>query len=234
VGEAPGTRTGWSRRRRAAVLALACASFLSVGLVAVRVLATGSGDGLNLVWNLALAWVPLVAALVLHDAGRRGASRALLVAVGAVWLLFLPNAPYILTDYKFLWSWGGPAWLDFVVISAAAWTGLALGLVSLYLGHVLLRPLLGAVAAWTAVLGAVAASSFGIFLGRIGRWNSWDAFTQPAALVRHVGGLAADPLGDGRLVLVTVSFTLFLTAAYALFYLLAHPRLAGAEDARKL
>ena len=52
-----------------------------------------------LLWNLMLAWIPLVLALVVYDCYRRGVKLALLTPVFVLWLLFLPNAPYITTDF---------------------------------------------------------------------------------------------------------------------------------------
>ena len=110
-----------SRRRALLVTALLAATALLALGVAVRVLATHSLDTTNLVWNLFLAWIPFVLALVLYDGARRGVSAGTLVALGGGWLLFLPNAPYIVTDGKWLGEYaGGTHWYDAVLIGAAA------------------------------------------------------------------------------------------------------------------
>jgi hypothetical protein len=96
------SRSGASRRRRVLVLSLLGASAaLAVGVLA-RMIETESADLTNLVWNLFLAWIPFVLALVLYDAARRGARAAKLLLLGAGWLVFLPNAPYIATDVIWL------------------------------------------------------------------------------------------------------------------------------------
>ena len=99
--------------------------------VAVRIAYTGHSEGINLVWNLVLAWVPLSRrSSSTTDAG--GASgRPYSSASGFVWLLFFPNAPHILTDLQHVPNWhGAPTWFDTVLVGSAAWTGLLLGFAS--------------------------------------------------------------------------------------------------------
>ena len=88
-----------------------------------------------------------------------------------------------------------------------------LGLASLYLIHAVARPLLGALNAWALVVGVLAVSSFGIYLGRVQRWNSWDVFVRPGALLGQLGdALHARPIG------LTVLLTAFLVASYLVLY----------------
>lgn len=210
----PSGRARW----RSLLYALAGASAVSVALVGARVAITGRDDGLNLVWNLFLAWIPLAVAGLLVAGHRRGAPAVWVAAVGALWLLFLPNAPYILTDYKLLRDWSGASpWVDVTVISAAAWTGLGLGLFSLWLVHGLLRRLIGGAASWAVIVTVLALSSFGVYLGRVHRWNSWDVATQPGSLLTDVAERLDHPLAHERMVAATVVFTAFLTVAYTLF-----------------
>jgi uncharacterized membrane protein len=108
-----------------------------------------------------------------------------------------------------------------MVLSAAAWTGLLLGLTSLYLMHSVARRLVGAATAWALVIGALALSSFGIYLGRVQRWNSWDVFVRPGALLEEIAGGVLNPLGHPRPIAVTILFTSFLLASYLVFYSLA-------------
>lgn len=208
-----------SRRRLAVLATFGLLTAFTVAGVAVRFAYTGTTEGANLVWNLVLAWIPLAVALLVYDGYRRGAHRGLLLAGGAVWLLFFPNAPYIVTDHKHLAAWSGaPEWFDVVLVSAAAWTGLLVGFGSLYLVQAVVRSALGAVAAWAVVVGSIALGSFGIYLGRFERWNSWDVVTQPRLLGADVWAQLTDPASHPRTVAVTLLFTAFLTVAYLAFY----------------
>jgi len=215
-------RCSFSDRRLAVLAALAALSALVVGLVAFRVAYTRTADNAGLVWNLFLAWVPLGLALLLYDRHVRRAGYATLAGLGLLWLLFFPNAPYIVTDFKHLaGSTGEKFWFDGVLIATAATTGLLLGFVSLYLLQAIVRRGVGARYAWLFVFAVLGLGSFGVYLGRVLRWNSWDVFVRPGSLLGKVAGALVDPLGHPRPIAITILFTSFLLASYAIFYSLA-------------
>ncbi|HEX9350640.1 MAG TPA: DUF1361 domain-containing protein [Gaiellaceae bacterium] len=208
-----------SDRRLAILASLAGLSGLVVAMVAVRVVYSGNSENAALVWNLLLAWIPFGLALQVYEGYRRGAARAYLLIGGLLWLLFFPNAPYIVTDFKWLRdSTGAPVWYDVVLISAGAWAGLLLGFISLYLMQAVVRRALGALNAWLFVLFALVLSSFGIYLGRFQRSNSWDVFVRPRTFAGDVWTRLGDPDEYARVVAVTVLFTAFLAATYLVFY----------------
>ena len=177
-----------------------------------------------MVWNLYLAATPTVLALALFRRPRR-LDVSWCVTFGA-WLLFLPNAPYIVTDFVHLSAdTQASLWLDGVELSAFAWTGMLLGFVSLYLVHAVLRNRLGEVAGWGAVMGVLALASVGVYLGRVKRWNSWDVLTQPGTKLAELRGHVADPAAITQALSVTAGVTLLLLAAYLVFYVLMGARI---------
>ncbi|HEY1513251.1 MAG TPA: DUF1361 domain-containing protein, partial [Gaiellaceae bacterium] len=107
------------------VVALLGASAWCVVLVVARRHAYGPGGFRYLIWNLALAWLPLVFALLLYVAFRRRHTVAELLALGAAWLVFLPNAPYMLTDFVHLGD--RHRLVDSLILASFAFTALALG-----------------------------------------------------------------------------------------------------------
>src|ERR687887_630785 len=181
--------------RRFAVLAvLPGLSSIVVGLVAFRVAYTHTADNANLVWNLFLAWIPVGFALLLYDRHVRRAGLATVAGLGLLWLLFFPNAPYIVTDFKYLaGSTGREFWFDGALIGTAATTGLLLGFVSLYLLQAIVRRGVGARCGWLFVFAALGLGSFGIYLGRVLRWNSWDIFAPPGTRRRGLRAFRAGP-----------------------------------------
>ena len=208
-------RRSFSDRRIAVVASLAILSVFVLTMMLARVVYTGTLEHTWIAWNLFLAWIPFLLALVAYAHARPGASGPRLVGLGVLWLLFFPNAPYIVTDLKHIGTSGGgvPILYDVLLLSAAAWTGLLLGLTSLFLMHVAARRFLGVMNAWALIVGVLAASSFGIYLGRFQRWNSWDVFVRPGALLAQATqGFHARPMA------LTILLTSFLLASYLVFY----------------
>jgi uncharacterized membrane protein len=212
-------RYSFSDRRIAVVASLAILSLFVIAMIVFRILYTHTPEHGAIAWNLLLAWIPFALALVVYERARTGASNWSIAALATLWLLFLPNAPYLVTDLKHVGSGGGvPVLYDVVLLSAAAWTGLLLGLTSLFLMHALARRFIGGVNAWAVVVAVLALSSFGIYLGRVQRWNSWDVFVRPGSLFGEIAGGLLDPLSHPRPIAVTVIFTAFLLASYLAFY----------------
>jgi uncharacterized membrane protein len=215
-----------SDRRLATLASLLGLTLLVFAMVAVRVVYTGGLGWTWLYWNLVLAWVPLGVALLVYDASRRGASGLALLAGGAVWLAFFPNAPYIVTDLQHLRTFeGAPIWFDAALACSAAWAGLALGFISLYLMQSVVRRRFGDLSGWVFALAVLALSSFGIYLGRFERWNSWDIVTQPNAVLADVSTVV-----ELRTAAVTVLFTAFLGMTYLVFYSFARAGLLEPTD----
>lgn len=192
------------------------ASGLAISLLAVRN-ALGAHGYLFLVWNLVLAWLPYLAALWASAvAGMRpGPIRALaLSGAGLFWLLFLPNAPYIMTDFVHLPGMDFVWWYDVGVLLAFAWAGCVLGVASLHLMRELVRARFGDPASWAFVLATGALSGLGIYLGRFLRWNSWDVLTSPRALYRELAALLSSPDRYPQLIGVSGLFACFLLLGY--------------------
>lgn len=193
-------------------------STVCVCMVAFRIYLTGQLTLAWLIWpNLVLAWIPLVMAVLLHQRYSAGERRLLpLGALGLLWLLFFPNAPYIVTDLVHLqWIRGPvPIYYDIAVIALTALTGLYVGFVSLYLLQSLWRRVFGAPSSWLFALGALALSSVGIYLGRVLRWHSFHAFLRPAKIMADAAKAVADP--GARL--FVAGYILVLCVMYLLFY----------------
>jgi uncharacterized membrane protein len=213
-----GALSGASRRRTVLLLLLLAATAAVIAGVCVRVAIAHSLNTTALVWNLFLAWLPLVFAIVVYDGDRSGATGARLSLVGTLWLLFLPNAPYIVTDVKWL-DYGSRAfWYDTVLVGSAAAIGLVLGFVSLYLVQIVVARRFGWFAGWGLAWAALGLSGVGIYLGRFERWNSWDVFTEPSTIIGKLASAAFDPLGYGRPLAWSVLFAVSCGVGYALFY----------------
>jgi uncharacterized membrane protein len=203
-------------------LALVAISLAAVGLLAVRIDRVGEPAFVFLTWNLFLAWIPFVLSLCVAAVHGRGGPRPLLWVLGAGWLLFLPNAPYILTDFIHLGRGGGgaPLWFDTALIGAFAAVGLALGLGSLLVVHHVVEARAGRVVGWAVAVSSLVLSAIGIYLGRFPRFNSWDVVTDPHGLVPVVLQRLADPLGNTFLLRFGLMMSTLLLASYLVAWVL--------------
>ena len=173
-----------------------------------------TGTFLFLVWNLFLAWMPYWLALALDFATRikPNLSAYFTGFLLVTWLLFFPNAPYIITDLLHLKDREVvPHWFDLMLIVSFAWTGLMLGYCSLFEIQHFLEQRYKRWVVWMLVCGAIWIAGFGVYMGRFQRWNSWDALTHPFAVVGqqvHVLLNFSDYLGTLGMAVVLSGFML--------------------------
>ncbi|GAB3717385.1 DUF1361 domain-containing protein [Spirosoma flavus] len=202
--------------------ALTLLTIAGFSLVTLRGLLTGNWwFFIMLDWNLFLAWFPLGVVLVLRDLRANGGpgtwfrSRWLLIGSLLLWMAFVPNAPYIITDLFHITHIPQPLlWFDTMSIFIYALTGLLIGLYSTLIVHRMLRPLMVSWLSWALILGSQVLSGFGIYLGRFGRWNSWDILTQPSSLTKAVAFAYQDHLS----VKLTMAYGFVLVILYVAFY----------------
>lgn len=199
-----------------------------VSLIAFRVERTGSFFFVFLIWNLVLAGVPLVASTTLRATERFRLPLAVQASCFGLWLLFLPNAPYILTDLLHLAPRPpAPPWYDLALLLSCSGTGLLLGYLSLVDVHGIVAKRFGAVTGWIVAVCTLFLTGFAIYLGRFLRWNSWEVLTNPVRLFDIVDGLR-HPASHPRTVAVTSIFGIILALGYiALRVLLVYPALRG-------
>jgi len=190
-------------------------SVMCVGLVVFRMYHSGSIRFMFLTWNLFLAWVPLGIALLTYRQMGRGQLRGCHALAGwAAWLLFFPNAPYLITDLLHLTKRSAvPIWYDSLMVFSYALVGLLAGLLSLHLIHRVMDRLLGRAAGWGVVTGSLLLAGFGVYLGRFERWNSWDLLTNPWGLLGDVLVQLTNPTA----LRLTAVFALMLTLVYYTF-----------------
>lgn len=214
------------RETIAPMAALSFASAVNVAIIIARVLFTGNFRYSFLIWNLFLAWLPLMFALLAREKYRQSKNEARLgwhfLGLCAAWLLFFPNAPYICTDLVHLTTrFFGAFWVDLTVILFCAFTGLVLGFVSLYLMHAMVTQRYGALLGWGFVAGVAGLSSFGIYLGRFLRFNSWDVIAKPGKLYEGISAFATGQGHPHHLAFLAL-FAVFLFVGYVLLYALTH------------
>ena len=204
-------------------LLLAGASVFSVAVWRVRVEYSGTGRYGFLIWNLFLAWIPFLISYLTYTITLRRRLIYIVIPVAAfLWLIFFPNAPYILTDFQHLAnpSHELPVWYDVMMLIWFAFTGLLLGMVSLFLMQAIVRREFGRWVGWGFVSAVAGLSSAGIYAGRFLRWNSWDIFSNPKGMALYTFQSMLDPsLQSIGFVSLFGAFFLFL---YITLYTFGH------------
>jgi len=202
---------------KVALLALVSAS--SLILLFFRIITTRHLGFIFLPWNLFLAWIPLFYIKWVWQKELASRQPIWLLAIHmSVWLLFFPNAPYIVTDLLHLRATPeNMIWFDALMIFTFAVSGFLTGLYSIRIVHRLITHRWNQKAAWLFISASMFLSGFGVFLGRYGRWNSWDIITQPMALARGILYSMKDPFAIKH----TFTFSFVLMLLYFAFHIFA-------------
>lgn len=201
------------RLRLLALLALSMA--FSITMNAFRIWHSHTLTYTFLVWNLFLAAIPYGISTLLVEFESLRKRQIIFWGLIAIWLLFLPNAPYIFTDLFHLRLRNGvPLWFDLLLLLSFAWNGIILGYLSLFDIQALVSKKLGNRFTWLSVFGILFLCAFGVYLGRYLRWNSWDLFFNPFALLSDIADRFLHPFAHLQTWGLTMGYGTFLILGY--------------------
>jgi len=218
--------THWHTNPRLRLLALLALSMaFSVTMNVFRVWHSHTMTYTFLVWNLFLAAIPYGISTLLIEFENLRKRPLVFWSLVALWLLFLPNAPYIFTDLFHLRLRNGvPLWFDLLLLLSFAWNGIILGYLSLFDIQELVSKKLGKRFTWLSVFCILFLCAFGVYLGRFLRWNSWDVFFNPFALVSDIADRFVNPFAHLHTWGLTIGYGTFLVLGYlTLSLLIRHP-----------
>ncbi|OJU14428.1 MAG: hypothetical protein BGN88_14295 [Clostridiales bacterium 43-6] len=182
----------------------------------------------KLIWNLILAFIPLPFALLFQKSAETHRKKKGIL-FGLLWLLFFPNAPYIITDfihisgirfYSFAadetatYSTDILAWLNLAYIGTGVILGVLMGFYSLYVIHKTIIRYRSKRLANIVVVGSGLLCGYAIYLGRIPRLNSWDFLNPIYFLTKLYQSIGLFPL------LYSLIFACFVLFGYFLFYVM--------------
>jgi uncharacterized membrane protein len=199
---------------------LVLATLLAGGIYVGRVMISHRWtDFALLVWNLFLAWIPYGCSLIVALLNRGWPKNWwMLLIPGGLWLAFFPNAPYIVTDFYHLQvRLPVPLWYDIGLISIFAFTGCFLAIASLRIMQSIIEKYTGKLVGWIFVIGSLLLGGLGVYLGRFGRYNSWDLVIRPQLVLSDIATRVLNPLDNLRFVIFTLMFTAILFVFYLMF-----------------
>lgn len=186
-----------------------------VGMLVLRFVHTQQFTYFFLLWNLFLAVLPL---LMLRVYQRQTTGLRKYTCLGLC-LLFLPNAPYIVTDLFHLSKQRiAPLWLDTLLVLSFSLLGLLLflrtleGLVNA-LAPILVKPTRLVWAKWLVLLS----NGYGIYLGRYLRFNSWDLVYKPVDLFRGLLQSLCHPNHYKETLAMSLTYTVFLWIIFEIY-----------------
>lgn len=198
------------------IFAISLLGGVSLLLLMIRLKLTHSFFLLFLAWNLFLAFIPY--SMTFWLTARKSTQKYKLLGWFGLWLLFLPNAPYIITDFIHLTHLESNLFiLDTLVISAFAISGLLFYLISVHDMKQLFQKNFSEKLTNIIFVLVPFLCGFGIYLGRFLRWNSWDIIQRPDVLVRDILEIAFIPSENGLAWIVTIAFGIVLSIAQWLF-----------------
>jgi len=202
------------------IAALGVSTLVSVGLFSYGAWRNHSLEFSYLIWNLFLAWLPLILAVrlvkVLSD---KLWSSWEAMGTSLLWLVFLPNSFYMISDFIHLREvLRVDALYDTLMFTSFIYTGVTLGFSSLYLIHTQLIKRLSVRTAGAWIAATLFVCSAAVYVGRDLRWNSWDLLTNPGGLLFDVSDRLQHPAAYPQMLTTVITFFILLASMYGLLW----------------
>lgn len=189
-----------------------CFAFIGL-LLAARCLFTGKLYYLFLVWNIFLAWIPFAISSQFEKVKHSNA--CIQAILFCCWLAFFPNGLYIVTDLIHLEKESNvPKWFDAVLLFSSSVVGLMMAFISLYRVELFLKGRVHQKIHAVLIVLILFMGSFGVYLGRFLRWNSWDIISNPLQLFVSIGERIISPFEHVQTWSVTIILTIFFYLLY--------------------
>ena len=206
-------------------------SGLCLALLLVRIIISGASGYWFIAENLALAWISLaIGLLLLGQLQRKSWLSWQNLVLSFLWLSFLPNTWYVLTDFIHLNPVSETNQIyDIVLISTLAFTGLGIGFYSLYLVHKELLKRLSTYKSALCVAIVILLSSFAIYLGRDLRWTTWNVVTNPSGIIINVSDRILHPFAHPTSFTVTGIFFVLISVMYYAIWQAIRPIKSGSR-----
>jgi uncharacterized membrane protein len=185
----------------------------------LRVVIFGSHSFVWLFWNIFLAIIPFsISTILIWLDKKEKLNKTIFIIGGIVWLLFIPNAPYLVTDFIHIGVVRSvPALYDTFLIFSFAWAGLYLGLYSISHIDEIIRKRYSNLTCEIIIPIIMLLIGFGVYLGRALRFNSWDVFVNHTSLLNHLWKIISQATIHTEVYFYTILISVFLYLFYKSF-----------------
>lgn len=184
-------------------------------LVFVRIIRTGEWTYAFMIWNLFLATIPYLISKWMSIKPAVFSNRIKLMAVFAVWIVFIPNTFYIITDLFHLIPRNDSAlWFDLTLLMSFSWCGLMMGVLSVRHMEKAIMYHLPRRTELTFVYPLMFLNAFGVYIGRYLRYNTWDIVCNPFSLMADIANMIFHPLRYGWAWAMIFLFSIMMTLMY--------------------
>jgi uncharacterized membrane protein len=196
-------------------------------MVVFRILKSDEPKYTFLLWNLFLASIPLLFSRMSTNKRIVEKSRILVYPILFLWLIFLPNSPYLITDFVHLEESNGiPLWFDILLLTYFSLTGLIIATLSVSETEKTIATMHSAIAGRWFAFSSLILSSLGVYIGRILRYNSWDVFICPIRIILEVSKRLLNPNDNQSLYGMIIGLSVLSIVFYS-FYKKAGPAIPG-------
>jgi len=182
----------------------------------LRIIIWGKYSFVYILWNLFLAFIPLFVSFIMLKIHKSKYLKLVFIPGFLLWLLFIPNAPYLVTDLIHLGeSRTVPILFDTILLFSSAYLGMIFFFYSLFHMEEIIRKFLSK--KWTTVViaGLILLISLGIYIGRFLRFNSWDIFINHYSLFKNIWKIFVEnSFNNWNVYWFTLMFSFFLFFSY--------------------
>ncbi|MFA6515120.1 MAG: DUF1361 domain-containing protein [Candidatus Paceibacterota bacterium] len=189
---------------------------LSVVLNILRILIWNKVSFVYILWNIFLALLPfIISSLLLRANNIKKLNQTIFLIGGIFWLILIPNSPYIITDLIHIGEVRAvPALYDSFLLFSSAWVGLLLGMYSInHMEQILITKYSKKMTSIVLVF-VILFTSFGMYLGRFLRFNSWDVFAKPISFLNGIREIFTSNHNLTEALLYTILFFFFILISY--------------------
>jgi len=189
---------------------------LAIILNILRIAIWGKMSFVFIPWNIFLAFIPFIISSLLLSFSKKSNPNKIIFTLGfLLWFLFIPNAPYIITDFVHLGIVRGvPVMFDVFLLFSSALVGLILCFQSLFHIEQIIKMKFSSRLTSLLMGLIILMVSFGVYLGRFLRFNSWDIFINHTSLIKNVWKIFVESSSHTEVYLYTLLIFSFLIISY--------------------